>query len=376
MAFMMADNMTVKEQAALWIVHLSSEPPSPQDRRDFDAWLAKDPANRAEYDRARRLWAGLSGAEGLADLVDTPDIAVSDFPSEQTGAAAAQQSLHLQSVKNSGGFRRVMSAAAALFLLIMTSLLILQDTTFFSGGTVHATEISEIRDVVLPDGSRVTLGAKSMIRTDFTDTERRVTLAQGEAFFAVEKDPARPFIVTAGDTRVRVVGTKFDMRHGVGEVKVTVLEGIVEVDRVPATPSALTKQATANVSPQPSPSDPPGTEESHLRTNVLTAGQEIIAAVRGSSFIRELPSQKIGVWRSGRLVYADETLREVVADANRYYRKEIRLASTDLGELRITASFRAEQIEQMIRSLIAAYGLEADQRDGEVILRRKQANPA
>src|SRR5262249_27512759 len=92
-----------------------------------------------------------------------------------------------------------------------------------------ATEIAQTRIVMLPDGSRVTLGAHSEIEQRFSANERRVVLTGGEAFFEVTHNPPRPFFVEAGQANVRVTGTKFNVSQRQSGVAVAVLEGEVHV---------------------------------------------------------------------------------------------------------------------------------------------------
>jgi len=84
----------------------------------------------------------------------------------------------------------------------------------------------------LPDGTHVWLNSRSSLRfpTAFTEHERRVELT-GEGYFEVAKNPSKPFIVMAGDTRVQVLGTHFNINsYAIGEsVSTTVLEGKVAV---------------------------------------------------------------------------------------------------------------------------------------------------
>jgi len=54
-------------------------------------------------------------------------------------------------------------------------------------------------------------------------------LGDAQAYFDVAKDPARPFLIDAGDTQVKVVGTAFDVRRRDGQVAVNVQRGLVEV---------------------------------------------------------------------------------------------------------------------------------------------------
>jgi transmembrane sensor len=80
----------------------------------------------------------------------------------------------------------------------------------------------------------VTLNTDSAIRTNFNDKLRRIDLLRGEALFDVTKDAARPFVVVAGEVRVRAVGTSFTVRaRDNGQVNVLVREGVVEVSRGP-----------------------------------------------------------------------------------------------------------------------------------------------
>jgi len=66
---------------------------------------------------------------------------------------------------------------------------------------------------------------------DFSQAARNVHLIRGEALFVVERDSARPFTVTAGDTTVRALGTQFNVRRRAEGADVAVVEGAVQVTR-------------------------------------------------------------------------------------------------------------------------------------------------
>ena len=86
--------------------------------------------------------------------------------------------------------------------------------------------------VTLADGSTVHLNSESELRfpTAFTGKERRVYL-KGEGYFEVERDTARPFVVAADETEVRVLGTRFNVNaYDAEEVtRTTLMEGKVSV---------------------------------------------------------------------------------------------------------------------------------------------------
>ncbi len=56
----------------------------------------------------------------------------------------------------------------------------------------YSTQVAEIRELPLGDGSVLTLGAQSALDVRFTETERIVRLDRGEAFFSVAHNAARP----------------------------------------------------------------------------------------------------------------------------------------------------------------------------------------
>ena len=77
-----------------------------------------------------------------------------------------------------------------------------------------------------------------------------------------------------------------------------------------------------------------------------------------------------GGWRQGRMQYADAPLKEVVADANRYSERPIRLASNDLGDMRVTVSFRTRAVDELIANLDAGLPVSVStETDGDIVLK-------
>jgi transmembrane sensor len=224
----------------------------------------------------------------------------------------------------------------------------------------YATGLAEVRDFVLPDGSVMTLGARSSATVGFDSGGRKVTLDRGEAFFSVVHDAQRPFLVVAGESRVRDVGTRFEVRRGDAEVEVGVLEGRVEVTR-----------ATGDTGPGVDRRLTPGRA-------VLGAGQGIRANLHGDiAKVETVGAIGPHAWLSGRRTYIDWPLREIIADVNRYSHQQIRLADPALGELRLSASLRIAEAQQMLGSVTLALPVEVErQPTGDVVLRAKQVGRA
>jgi len=123
-------------------------------------------------------------------------------------------------------------AIAAAFLITLT-LGALWLVTAHPGAS-YSTAVGSIKALPMKDGSTITLNTDSDIRVAMSDTERRVDLDKGEAFFEVAKDLNRPFVVRVGAERVIAVGTKFSVRREAEDVRVIVTEGRVRVERAEA----------------------------------------------------------------------------------------------------------------------------------------------
>ncbi|WP_049459073.1 FecR family protein, partial [Stenotrophomonas maltophilia] len=173
-----------------------------------------------------------------------------------------------------------------------------------------ATGVGEIRDLQLPDGSRISLNARSTLAVHFYRSRREVVLSQGEAFFEVAPAADRPFTVDAQRSRVTVVGTAFNVRNGPGEVVVKVLHGHVRVqpDRAEgASPVSLRA-------------------EQGLAVTTLTAAYRPIAASADS----------IGGWRNGRLVFRRTPLDEVAQEVGQYLGHPVTLGQPGLKFLPVS----------------------------------------
>jgi transmembrane sensor len=316
----------VHEEAAAWVAQLEGRAPAADERARFDDWLGR-PGHAAAYDQALRAWrdlAAMRGSEQYRALLGEPTVReriISALRTPRWVAVAAG------------------TAAVVMAVWLGYSLDVLP---FLHPPTQVATQLAEVREVTLPDGTRIALGAQSQIDFVVTRKRRHATVIAGEAFFAVAHDPARPFIVSSGDWTVRVVGTQFEIRKLADTVRVAVSEGTVAVKRLDTDDAAWVLTGTA-----------------------WTAGTD-------SREIRPVDAMDVGAWRSGRLVYDNARLSDIVADANRYTRARIVVADPQLETLRLTTSFRTSQIEGMIETLQAALPLEAErQANGDIVLRAR-----
>lgn len=315
------------DQATDWVVRLADADVDSSDHLAFDAWLNSSPANARAYEQALDLHCGL---EGLRDRF------------------AAERDPHVTTRKP--GARWIATALAVAASVAV--LLFVTKSPAPSWSAPVATETAETRDITLPDGSSVVLGARSRIELAFTDDARRVRLSDGEAFFDVAHDPARPFFVETPGALVRVVGTQFEVKAMPDQVRVVVARGLVDVTEDRTLAALL------------------GAETPHR----LRVGQQILIAKMGTAgAIEGEAPQNPAAWRKGVLAYQDATLAEIIADANRYSAKPIRISDSSLAKLRITASYPADRMNQLLSTLRLALPLDVvDEGGGEIRLKARR----
>jgi transmembrane sensor len=330
------DQVRIDEDAADWLMRQSERPLARAEEAVFERWLAADPQHALTYAAMSGVWAHAGSLKHLAHYA------------ELEPRVTAWQRL-LRSCQRRPWVPASIGAAVAAAIVFATPL-----AGFFNG--THSTAIGELRTVALPDGSTVYLGGKSRIQVKFSDSERRVRLLSGEALFEVRHNPARPFVVDAGDELVRDVGTQFDVNRSDASVRVFVLQGSVEVSD-----NTLAKSVPT----------PPAPE-------VLQAGSGLVDTRRKSAGARPerltyagSPERSPDAWRTGWLVYENATLGDVVADINRYYAPGVTLGP-GVEDMRLTASVRTAQISAFFGALHSALPVRvAQQSDGRVEVTRR-----
>ena len=203
---------------------------------------------------------------------------------------------------------------------------------------IISTTAGELKQVTLPDGSKVTLGAKTEIAVHYAQCMRTILLNSGEALFDVEHDPKCPFTVIAGDGAITAVGTEFSVRRTLDRVTVQVAEGAVNVQP---------RDALASV-PWPKV-----TEVSDISwpDAKLAQGQEV--TYRGNQSRTPVESEDSRVateWLDGRREYHHEPLAYLIADINRYVEEPIEM-DPEVGELQFSGLVYESQVKTFLQDL-------------------------
>jgi transmembrane sensor len=313
-----AANRDSEEEALAWVVRLSSGDATDGDRAEFDLWC-RAAENATAYRRARLLWLGLRDA-----VVALPgdDEAGRGRPLPLRRDVTPIEPRNRVGRRGPGRMRRFAIAAA----LALT----------FAGGAAqyvrvwqfdHTSGPMSMHRTTLADGSTVTLTPDTAIDTIFQNGSRHVALARGEAFFDVRRDPARPFVVSAGHGVVRVLGTAFSVRRDAdGRGTVVVRRGRVEV-------------------------------RSGERSVILTPDRAVSFTTDGLQAVRAVSAEQLTAWERGRLVMENQPLAKVVAEINRYGNRRVVLLNEEAGRRRVDAVVELAQIDSWLAALAGSQGL-------------------
>ena len=246
--------------------------------------------------------------------------------------------------KHSLGARYYRVAAVAALLVFS----LIMGVWWLSGVKVHSVEVNvtdAIRDVVLPDGSTVTLkqGSTLQYQSDFGKHKRQVLLT-GEAFFDVSPDVIHPFIIETKAFSIKVVGTSFNVRTNLdGFSNVDVDDGIVEV----------------------------AFKRNKKEVFRLQRGEALMVKREGTVPKKMIASQNNWAWKSGRLSFRDETLEQVFMVLQRNYGWLFRVDDASILKEQMGAEFSESDPEYVLQVICQTFNLEAHRENNIVTLARR-----
>ena len=192
-----------------------------------------------------------------------------------------------------------------------------------------ATSVNERQDIVLPDGTRLTLNACSRVRypEQFTNETRNVEL-EGEGFFKVAHDETHPFIVKTSRMEVQVLGTQFNMKsYSTDEIiSVEVEEGKVQV----SLPEIITR---------------------------LKAGDQLVYNTSSNLFTKQHIKHDIACWRNGYLYFDKTPITDVAKMLERLYGCHIRFAPHQEFNNLVSGEHDNQSLESVLQSIEYTSGI-------------------
>lgn len=289
------------DEAARWAIRLDSGPLDAGEQSALDNWLLADERRHGSLLRAEAALAYLDRGRALAEPMEVPPVP----------APLGRRAFLV------GGAVTGLTLAGALGYLMAWPVQI-------------QTALGEVRRVPLADGSIASLNTSSKVVVAMRDKRREVKLEDGEAWFQVAHDKARPFVVKAGDVRIQAVGTAFSVRRRGGGADVLVTEGAVDAWVV-------------------------GRESERTR---IRAGSKSFVA-EAEPLIVVAASEDIDralAWRTGEIALNGESLEYAASELNRYNSRKIVVDDRALGSEPIVGYFRADRPEDFARAVAGVLG--------------------
>jgi len=332
----------INEEAAQWVARIDARPLVGETRLELKQWLGGDDRRRGALFRALAVWETLGPGKALdSDIWDMIQLSHSaDADPEKGEADAAVASLAAPDGRFSR--RRMMGIGSTLAASLISVALI----PLFRGNKASdshrniKTRLGEMAKVPLQDGSLVVVNTTSRLQIAQSSDVRSVRLEKGEAWFQVAKDASRPFIVSAGDVRVRAVGTAFSVRRREDGADVQVTEGTVEV----------------------------WTEEQATKRSLVTAGVRTFVSeeIGAQSLVEDAADiERQLAWREGALKFQGNTIREAVAEFNRYNAIKLEVDPA-LADEKIVGRFSTKEPDSFAHEVSLAFGARIE-KEGNII---------
>jgi len=298
----------LREEAIGWLARLSDRDASSEDRLAFEQWRGKSSAHSQAFQHISGIWGDPQLDRAALQAVRADDV-----------------ERHKKAVTRS---RRLpwLAAAACLAALLVGSVYFDVLTRLQAD---QYTAVGERRTVRLPDQSLVTLNTQSAIALSFDGALRRVRLLKGEAFFKIQHDPTRPFIVEGAETVTRAVGTEFVVRHRSDSDRVTVIEGVVEV-------SSHGEGAS---------------KERLVAGNMIESDRGRLGSVTPTDV------SMASAWLQGLLIVDDVPLAQVLDELQRYYPGTLMLLNQPIGERHVTGTYKLDEPSKILYHLTKTFPL-------------------
>ena len=202
------------------------------------------------------------------------------------------------------------------------------------------TESGATKVINLEDGTVITLNENSTIQYPGSfGAEGRKVLLNGEAFFDVSSDPARPFEVQMDRANVKVLGTKFNIRNRANETTITVNveEGKVQFSNTETRKGVL-----------------------------LTKGEEGLLEKNNNQITEKVVDHKnASAWKTKTLTYKNTPLQTVIEDLEKVFNTKVTISNEAMQSCRITARFADASPQAVLDYVEKVYKMEVEQLDGE-----------
>jgi len=240
-------------------------------------------------------------------------------------------------------FKTFMRVAA--MILVVIGLGFLAQTTYIHvyPNKSFVCELNEAsKTITLADGSIITLNSNSKLiyPRKFGKDERRVELI-GEAFFDIEKNPRKAFIIKAKDAEIKVLGTSFNINTANNKVEVLVKTGKVEFSSIVAPEKKL----------------------------ILTKGE--FAILKESNLEKAITlDDNYMSWKTRQMIFRNTKLHEVAKVLNRSYQVQIKFQEEEIENFALNSTFDHEPLDNILNYMCGPFNLVYEKRGNQILIKK------
>lgn len=361
-----SNTQKIKEEAAVWLTKIEEGPLSSKEAKNLRDWVSTSDVHRQVIVHMAKTWSDMD----MLSVIMVPVSAKRWTPWALLRTWLLSPIVALVCLVDSFFSRLNRGALASLVAIPMLFGVWFLLPEEVVEPNMYTTSIGEYEQHRLEDGSIVWLNSNTRVEVQYTEHHRRLNLLAGEAYFKVEKDVQRPFEVYSDDRLVRALGTEFSVYKLDDRIEVFVSEGRVELAIV--SEALVLKPDDYAVSSNTAPQKharrrTEDTTEISTYIGELEAGQSIsIPAVVDAAIstneehVTQLDAGQIVrklSWLDGKLVFAGETLEEVVAEISRHTPMHIDVPDPVLRKMRIGGHFEAGDTNSLFYVLESGFGI-------------------
>ncbi|MEZ5017294.1 MAG: FecR family protein [Flavipsychrobacter sp.] len=296
----------------------------------INARLETDTEYKKQFEDYRSIWDKSKNISATSNI--NVDAAWEKFV-EKTQQTAVKET---KTISFPAQRKSILKIAAAVLMLVFCGII---------GYTIYQQPITiasndNVLTETLPDGTIVTLNRNASITypRNFEGDTRDVTL-EGEAFFDVAPNKAKPFMITADETTVKVVGTSFNVKCSDAITEIVVETGIVSVTK---------KQNEVVLTPN---------EVAFVHKN------------KAKPVKQNNTDQLYNYYRTKEFICDGTPLWRLVDVLNEAYDTEIIIANNDLKNLPLNTTFHNKSLDYVLDVISETFNIHVIDNDGRKVLK-------
>ena len=293
------DSVELLQQAAEWFAVMGDETVSESEKNDWQQWLNHSDQNKQAWRKVEEIDRQFNGLPLVASRA-----ALSTSKKSQISRRHALKVL---------GFSFV--ACGSLWQVARSQ----------QWNAQYSTVRGEISQFTLEDGSQLWLNTNSAVDVVYSSTLRRIILHSGEIYIETAQDTLvnkRPLVVDTEMSRLKALGTRFNVREYENKTLLSVSEGAVEIGLKTSS-------------------------DEHFNTQQIDAGQQAYFNENNIEAASELEPLS---WTKGSILANNMRLDDFVDELNRYYNGHLSLDPV-VADLRLVGAYPVNDIERIFSAL-------------------------